>query len=112
MASPQREAGFAPVANEILEAIAGVDLTALELRTVAFVLRRTYGAVGNPKTAALSVSDVAMATRTTRARAAAILRGLILKRVLVEGRPPEGRTARLLGLQKDHDLWPAKSQSS
>ena len=110
MASPQKENGFAPIANEILEALATAMLSALELRVVLYVLRATYGAVGNPKTSAIPVSAIARATCTGTSRAAGTVRNLIWKRVLVEERGPEGREARLVGLQKDHSAWTKHEQ--
>lgn len=41
--NPQKEDGFTPIANEIVEALARVNLTAHEWRVLWCVLRKTYG---------------------------------------------------------------------
>jgi len=43
MASPQRENGYTGVANEILEALARVQMSGHEWRIVMALFRETYG---------------------------------------------------------------------
>ena len=43
MGTPQTENGFTRIANEILEALAKVNLSAYESRTVFALWRKTYG---------------------------------------------------------------------
>lgn len=43
MANPQKENGFTPIANELLEALAGTVLTAYEYKALLLILRNTYG---------------------------------------------------------------------
>lgn len=43
MASPQKEKGYTPVANELLDAILRYPFTGTELNIILAVLRHTYG---------------------------------------------------------------------
>lgn len=43
MASPQKENGFTPIANEILEALAKINLSPYETRVLLIILRLSYG---------------------------------------------------------------------
>ena len=45
MANPQKENGFTSIANEILEALARVDLPSYERRVVDVIIRKTWGFV-------------------------------------------------------------------
>ena len=43
MASPQKENGYTPIANEILEELVKIDLLGAEFRVLFFIIRKTYG---------------------------------------------------------------------
>lgn len=43
MANPQKENGYTPIANEIIEALAKFPFNGAQLRLVLFLLRKTYG---------------------------------------------------------------------
>ena len=43
MASPQKEDGFTPIANELLEALYRKDVLGRDARTVLWLIRQTYG---------------------------------------------------------------------
>lgn len=43
MASPQKENGFTPIANEIIEALARMKFTELETQALFLIFRNTYG---------------------------------------------------------------------
>lgn len=43
MASPQKENGYTPIANELMEAFATVNLSPYEWRVLHYLLRKTYG---------------------------------------------------------------------
>ena len=43
MASPQKENGFTPISNEILEAVAGASLNGTQLRILLLLWRNSYG---------------------------------------------------------------------
>ncbi len=59
MASPQKENGYTPIANEILEALIQREMSSQELRAVLFVIRKTYGF--NKKSDFISLSQIAKA---------------------------------------------------
>lgn len=41
--SPQKENGYTPIANEIMEALVGARLNGSEMAIILYVMRRTYG---------------------------------------------------------------------
>lgn len=43
MANPQLENGFTSIANELVEALARINLSAYELRVLMAIIRKTYG---------------------------------------------------------------------
>ncbi|MFX1536788.1 MAG: replication protein [Promethearchaeota archaeon] len=43
MANPQKENGYTPIANEIMEALAKINLSSYQFRLLMFILRKTYG---------------------------------------------------------------------
>lgn len=100
MASPQLENGFTRIANELLEAITGANLSAREFRVVLVVVRKSYGF--NSKMAAISLSDFAEVTGVHRSNIPCTIRSLERKKVLLVER--NGR-AISYGVQKDYSQW-------
>lgn len=104
MASPQKERGFAPIANELLEAMAKYPTMGLSARITLWVARNTYGRreAGqdrNQKTCAFTWTQIADSIETTRQHVSRAGNDLVKKRVLLIDR--EGK----IGLQKDYDNW-------
>lgn len=96
MASPQKENGYTPIANEILEALCKVNLSPYESRVVLFVFRRTYGY--QKKTDRFSLSQISGATGLDWGNAGRALRSLLARNV-VAGQAGE------YGIQKDYTRW-------
>lgn len=81
MANPQKENGYTPIANELLEALGRHRFAGSEVRVLLAVLRYTYGF--NRKTADLSLSFLARATGMRRERVVDAVRILGRKNVLL-----------------------------
>lgn len=64
MANPQKENGFTPIANEILEQILLRDFNASDLKIILFVIRKTYGY--HKKIDEISISQFAKHTGLSR----------------------------------------------
>lgn len=97
MASPQKENGFAPIANEILEAFARVPSIGSEaFQVLMLVLRRTYGF--HQKEAEMSISFIAKGTGLSRRSVVRASERLVSKRILVHEKSR-------LSLNKNYDEW-------
>lgn len=103
MASPQKENGFTPIANELLEAIYGAAFTISELKIMLAVMRCTYGY--SRKSHRISGSFLAKGCGLNKRSAARVLSGLIGKNCIRVFLPQSRKTSRELGIQKDYDLW-------
>ena len=106
--SPQLENGFTRVANEILEALARIDLPSYERRVVDVIIRKTWGFVdknGNHKIwDRIPYSQFVNFTGIRRQHIHRSILKLLDKRV-IERRPRSKRGDYEYRLQKDYDKW-------
>lgn len=93
MASPQKENGYTPIANELLDAFMRLNLSEHAWRIVICIIRHSYG--WHKKTAYLTLSQIA---RTTGLDVRLIPR--TVKRLC--GRGIIIRDGNAYGLQKDY----------
>jgi len=100
MANPQIEKGYTRVANEILDNIAKVNLSAYESRILWAIIRLTYG--WNKKSARISLGRLAIATNLSRKKIHSILKKLELKLFIIIERKKLGY---IITFQKDFELW-------
>jgi phage replication O-like protein O len=107
MVNPQKEDGYTPIANELLEAIAGANLGGGQVRILLCLLRNSYGY--NRKHATMSGSEFAVATSLHPKVVARELRELESRRVIIVLRQ-EGRTSTYQ-LQKDYTRWATGNQN-
>lgn len=105
MANPQKENGYTPVANEILERIAGIDLSGRDMRVVMVVLRKTFGF--QKKYDALSHGQIAEATGFSRRTVIRAMQDLEAKHILEVRKQSRGsvKLPSLIGLNKNYDQW-------
>ncbi len=103
MASPQKEHGYTPIANEILEAVAQLRANATQLRIVLVVWRYTYGF--NRKEHKLSEGFISKATGIHKKQIGRELAALIQNNILTEVEPPTFSSPRVLAFNKDYDSW-------
>lgn len=105
MASPQKENGFTPIANELLEAIYQNNFSAMELRVILRVARTSYG--WNQKEASAgSAADMAAGLRAARSSVHWATAGLVKNGVLVRDKMGG------LSLNKNYDLWTIREKVS
>jgi phage replication O-like protein O len=101
MASPQKENGFTPIANEIMEALSRVNLSPYESRVFWFVVRRTYGF--NKKTDRISLSQFETGTGIKDRHVVRAIKSLVKKQMLLTHKDsPQSVT---YGVQKDYERW-------
>lgn len=103
MANPQKENGFTPISNELLESIYRHSFTSTQLKIILCVCRYTYGY--SRKVASLGAGYIAKAIGyNPRSTAREIVR-LIKSGVLIEDKTYKLNSPRKLGLQKDYEVW-------
>lgn len=82
MASPQKENGFTPIANEILEHLSWPGINGSEYRIIILIIRKTYGF--NKKEDKISFSQFQKYTLMNRSNAIRTIQSLVAKRILVK----------------------------
>jgi phage replication O-like protein O len=103
MANPQREDGHVDIANEIVEALARVNLSAYEWRVLMVVFRKCYG--WQKKVDFIAVSQIAKMTGLRKQHASRAKLSLLRKALLID---ENGR----IGFNKDYDCWGTKGVTS
>jgi phage replication O-like protein O len=108
MASPQKDNGFTPVAHEILEQAAKINLNGTQFRILLIVWRYTYGF--GRKAHKFSLSFLAEALSTHKNQIQRELQNLIERNILtvISGGLRQSRT---LSFNKDYELWDSKSDN-
>ena len=106
MASPQKENGFTPISNEILEAVAGASLNGTQLRILLLLWRNSYGY--HSKECALPLSYLAKMLRgnkSTISRQMRRLEELGLVSAVLPGPDGGGRAPKRYRFNKNYDSW-------
>lgn len=97
MANPQKENGYVPIANELIENLVKTTLLGSEFRVLFFFIRKTYGF--NKKEDKISLTQFEKGTRLSRPTVVKTLKNLVVKNILV-------KTAKLVySLNKDWEKW-------
>ena len=97
MANPQLENGYTRVANELLEALARINLCAYETRVLLVIIRKTYG--WHKKTDWISLSQLTMSTGIRKAHVCRTINSLVARNIIMRDKNKH------VGLQKDHEKW-------
>lgn len=104
MASPQKEKGFTPIANEIIEHLIKVRLSGSQFRIILAVLRYTYGF--SRKQHELSDSYLAKAIGVSRHNLNRDIKPLFNMNILTAiKRGQADGTRSILAFNKDYDTW-------
>ena len=105
MASPQKENGFTPIANEILEALVKAGLLGSELALVLFVIRKTYG--WKKKHDIISLTQFEKGTGLSRPTVVKTLKNVLTKNLLVKTPLPSKKWA--WSFNKNYETWVVKA---
>jgi len=111
MAKPQKENGYTPIANEILEQVSKIPLNGTQLRILCVVFRYTYGF--NRKEHSFSVNFILNAMGCKKSQYKQIsreLRKMVDKKILIEVREPGRNKSRILRFNKDYEVWTNQSR--
>lgn len=105
MASPQKENGFTPIANEILERLVNIDLLGAEFRVLLFIIRKTYGY--HKKQDRISFTQFESGTGISRQTINKTIKNLVAKGLIVKICLPGGNIG--YSFIKDHENWVVKT---
>lgn len=103
MAAPQKENGYTPIANEILEAVYAAKLSATQYRILMILWRYTYGY--NRKSAPISQSFIAKATDTHISSVRRETTKLVSWGIVHEISPAGFNRAKVLEFNKNYEEW-------
>lgn len=106
MANPQIEEGYTPIANEIIEALMRVNLSAYESRVLWFLFRKTYG--WDKKTDWITLSQFSKCIGLDRRLIHRAIKELSSKKMIVIERD-DGLRLRY-GFQKNYEKWVLSSK--
>lgn len=103
MKSPQKENGYTPIANEILEVISKCKLNGTQFRILTVVWRYTYGF--SRKEHELGVNFLVNATGISKRQIQKELNELMSSKILIEVRPASFNSTRIISFNKNYDEW-------
>lgn len=103
MCNPQKENGYTPIANEIMEAIAKTKLNGTQFRILMVVWRSTYG--WDKKSHELSETFISKATEINSKQIAREIKELFERNILVEVSPPTFSKGREIAFNKRYAEW-------
>lgn len=107
MANPQKENGYTPIANELLEAIYRTNFTATELKTILFTMRFTYGF--SRKEHEISLSFISKGIGISKRYVSSSVSKLIDDNVLNVVREHTDTQSRIIKLNKNYSKWVNRS---
>jgi len=102
MADPQKENGYTPIANEIMEALCRTRIPGEERQVLDAILRKTYG--WNKCEDHISLGQIAELTEMKRPNVARGLRSLLTKKIVTVIKS-DNTGINLLKFNKNYDQW-------
>lgn len=102
MANPQKEDGYTPIANEIMDALVATDLSGQDFKITLLIIRKTYGY--NKCEDAVSLSQMEEATGMGRIRCSQVVNRLQLMKILTVTENING-IGKKYKLNKDFEKW-------
>ncbi len=93
---PQLEDGYTKIANEILEDLCHINLSAYQTRILHFIFRKTYGF--NKKEDWISVSQIVSATGIHKSHVSRTKKELLLRKLVISN-------GNKIAFQKNSTLW-------
>ena len=101
MANPQKENGFTPIASELVEALAEINLSAYESRILWALFRKTYG--WHKKADRVSRSQFAEITGLDPRHISRTLANLLSRNIIIK--KAVSPQVVIYSIQKDYTLW-------
>lgn len=103
MVNPQKENGYTPICNELLEVIYSKPFNATQLKILLVICRYTYGF--SRKKHSLSENFIARAANISKRYISSELNKLIEQKVITLVSPHTDISSRVLSLNKHYDKW-------
>lgn len=105
MASPQKENGYTPIANEILERLMKTDLKGSHFSMIFAIMRKTYGF--RKKADAVGIDQLIEMMGVSRRTVIYTLQDLEAKRILLvsRSRNSEKSNVNIISFNKNYDEW-------
>lgn len=110
MISPQKENGYTPIANEIMDALAKIRIPGQARQVLDFILRKTYG--WNKKQAIISLSQFVEGTGLSKVSICKGLNKLLEMKIITKLGNAKSYFTKLgndfdvtYGFQKQYKLW-------
>lgn len=108
---PQKENGFTPIANELMEVLARSKFTTREYKCLLFLLRKTYGY--SKLEDAISLSQWVKGTRLYKIDVSRTLQRLAERNVIVSTTSGSGRGAKTVyRFNKHYEQWDQDGKAS
>ena len=107
MASPQKENGYTPISNELLDAILRTNFVATQLKLILCCCRYTYGF--SRKEAELSESYICKAIGISKRYVSQELNTLIAMKVINVVKESTYTSSRILSLNKNYEEWESRT---
>jgi len=101
MASPQKENGYTPIANELMEAFAMLNLSPYEWRILHYLLRKTYG--WKKSTDVISLSQFVNGTQLDKKHICRSINKLVKKKLIDKSKMSKTETA--YHFNKNYHTW-------
>jgi len=101
MANPQKENGFTPIANEILERLVNTALLGSEFQVLLFIIRKTYGY--HKKKDRISLTQFEKGTGLSRPTVVKTLKNLMSRNMIIKIVLPNDNVEYTF--VKDHEDW-------
>jgi phage replication O-like protein O len=108
MANPQKENGFTPISNELLEALARTKINSEARQVFDAIIRKTFGF--KKKSDAISVAQLSVITGLPRRY---VFRGIkrLKEQNLIHSVKSDTREVATYSIQKDYEKWCSKTHS-
>ena len=103
IASPQKENGYTPIANELLEQIYSASLNGTQVKIILFIARYTYGF--SRKEHELSVTFISRGVGVNRKNVILEIRSLVEMKVVDIVQEYTAIKNRVLKINKDYEQW-------
>jgi len=104
--NPQKENGYTPIANEIMEALARIRIPGVAYQVLNFILRKTYG--WNKKSDTISLSQFVLATGLSKSAICKAIKRLKLMNIVVVKKDNNGGIKYMFN--KHYDKWKSLSK--
>lgn len=107
MANPQKENGYTPISNELLDAIISFGFVATHYKIVFCCLRYSYGF--SRKEAELSESFLSKATKISKRYISQELNNLISMKVITVTKESTYSSSRIICINKNYEEWESRT---